>query len=406
MSRGVIYLGGSGRTLIDSSIDVVADRIVRSLRAELWQAEHVQAQLRCRIERDVHVVAAGIGLDAASIELRRGQDWEPVLEIFEVKYLPRFTHRLAGMGAVARILSALFIVGKWLARLPGARRTRRRHADRAPEYSQLDRIQAMMLSLVWFATTGSLIYWVFIGLVVGVEIAGLPSVAIGIKGVLGVVLIVLASVVRKVHIEPFDRWAIDALTFTDYVLDDSAYLDVIAAIGDAVDVVSGRGHAALDLLTFSLGAVLATDTIYPRKTRDTVWALPQSIDRWITMGYPFDQIRAVTPDYFSDRACSRLQFRRWINIVVQDDFMGTDFTRHRPRGIEVNCPPSVRSPDVNPPPLRFGGLVKRGWLDVIPRRRTINHRLYWDERDPCAPTCFSLVAREAGWLDELRVRLS
>lgn len=401
MARGVIYLGGSGRHLIDSSIDVVADRVARSLRAAIWETGQVEVQLRLQLKRDVQVVAGGIGLDSASIEVRCGESWEQVLEILEVKFLPRFTQRVARLAPIGRALQALLITGKWMARTGPAWLARVIRRGRAPEYSGLDRTQAFMMFIVALATAGSLVYWVFIGLVLWLEFVGLQDIDFGIKGTVGAVLVILASAVHKIHIEPLDQWAIDAFSFTDYQLDDSAYLDVAAAIADAVDFASSRGYTGLDLLGYSLGAILATDAIYPRAQRNPVWAPPRMIDHWVTVGYPFDELRASLPGYFSDRACSRLQVRKWINIVTRHDFMGTYFTPDRPRGIALARSEVVKSPDVNPPPLSNPRLVTPGWRDLIPRRRTINHR-YWDDRDPCAPTCFALVAQETGWLEELR----
>ncbi len=79
------------------------------------------------------------------------------------------------------------------------------------------------------------------------------------------VFLVLAAAFRKVIIEPLEQLAVEVFAFMDYQLDDRRFLAAPNAILDAIDYASKRGYESVDLLSLSLGAVLATDAIFPRR---------------------------------------------------------------------------------------------------------------------------------------------
>lgn|GEM_PF-7063265 len=111
----------------------------------------------------------------------------------------------------------------------------------------------------------------------------------------------------------------------------------------------------MDLLSFSFGTVLVTDAIYLRGPRKRIWSQLLMIDNWITLGHPYDLICWSNLDYFSERQPATVRFRHWINVVVQDDFLGTAFTEGDGRDIRVdNCAHAYR-PDLNPKPIEPKG---------------------------------------------------
>jgi len=126
-----------------------------------------------------------------------------------------------------------------------------------------------------------------------------------------------------------------------------------------------------------------------------------AIENWITLGYPYGLIRWFRPDYFAERHPAIVDFRRWINLVVQDDFLGTTFTEGDGRGIRVSRCSHARAPDVNPKPFEPNGRVRAGWQDWFVLRRHFNHRIYWDDEDARAPTCFAAFIDGAGWTTEV-----
>jgi hypothetical protein len=224
--------------------------------------------------------------------------------------------------------------------------------------------------------------------------------------VLIALVLLLAVAVRKTVVEPLDRWAVESFAGIEYQLDEGRFLTITNAILDAIEYATHGGYREVDLLAFSLGSVLATDAIYPRRARRRIWSATPTVENWITIGFPYDLIRWSLPDYFDRRQPAAVDFRRWINVVVQDDFLGTAFTEGDGRGIRVAGSAAARAPDVNSlfKPERWVKPARRDWF--VPLRRAINHEMYWNDEDARAPTCFSDIVESAGWMEEVRIFLS
>jgi hypothetical protein len=360
--------------------------------------------------------------------------WEPALDILEVTYLPRFARRFARLPPLARALKSF-----WLLSQSAINKICKRRAtcavkskQRTAVFDRLDRFQATWLTVINLLTIGSAFYWLVVG---AVAVFGVPhAFNVGFSDILSgletsrpaearnvwiiiviAVVLVLAVALWKTFIKSLDQSAVESFAVMEYQLDDRRFLAAPNAILDAIDFANKRGcYGTVDLLSLSLGAVLATDAIFPRLTckrrvRERVWSPPLEIANWITLGYPYDLFQWSYPDYFADREPAVVKFFHWINVVVKDDFLGTKFTKDdgciddRRIGV-VDRLSHAQLPDVNPEPFKTEGAVERGSLDrVVPLRRAVNHRIYWDDEDVRAPTCFgALLDSEApGWTTEV-----
>jgi hypothetical protein len=217
------------------------------------------------------------------------------------------------------------------------------------------------------------------------------------------VFLILAAVLRRSIIEPINLSAIESFSAMEYQLDDSRFLATPNAILDAIDYAKKCGYETVDLLSFSLGSLLSTDAIYPRKKRKQTWSPQLEIENWITIGYPYDLTSWSRPDYFSDRQSAAIDYRHWINVVVQLDFLGTTFSKGDGRGISVKGDANLYAPDVKREfkPTNMKSRNCKDWF--IPMRRTFNHRIYWDDENARASTCFDQIVdeSEAGWTREI-----
>lgn len=423
MRRGVVYVGGSTRHLFDQSAALVADRIARTLQDRFRPGEELS--YRVNVEVDAHVLASGIGIDIASIEFSKGETWETVIDVLEIKYLPRFTRGFAKLPAAARALKGLWVLCRWVwAKARAVLGPNRDRGERqAGGLRPLDKVQARLMAGITIGTIGSVVYWVCVGLAVsftapafafsvedilGIFSGGNHSAGhSGVHGpwvlVLGAILLIFAESVRKLLIEPLDLWAVDSFSFIDYQLDDRRFMATPSAILDAVEFAKRRGYAGIDLMTFSMGAVLAADAIFPRKARPSLGAPNRTIDHWITIGFPYDLICLSAPRYFSGRSGPLMEVRNWMNIAVPDDFIGTVFTDPPMRGIALEGCGSMRTPDQEELMRDHPRHVAPKWLDcILPLRRTRNHLIYWDDEDACAPTCFSCFVDAVGWTGAVR----
>jgi hypothetical protein len=289
-----------------------------------------------------------------------------------------------------------------------------------PQLGRLDRVQAAWLTFVTLLAIGSVIYWIGIGIIAVFGVPALFDISLDdirnifddIRNIWVVIpialFLIVAEAIRKTFIEPFDQQGVEAFAGLEYQLDDKRFLAVPNAILDAIGYARNRGYGSVDLLAFSLGSLLATDAIFPRQKRERVWSPPLAIENWITIGYPYDLIHWQRPDYFDRRQNPVVEFRHWINVVVKDDFLGTTFTKGDERGIRVLDSREVYAPDKPLQPFRPEGHVEPDpWWDLIrPLRRAINHRVYWDDEDARAPTCFREVVHKAGWTEEVLTSLT
>lgn len=425
MRRGIVYVGGGSRHFLDQSAAVVADRIARCLLQKLRPNEALS--YRINVEAGVRLLSSDIELDIATIEIAKGEEWKPVIDILEVNYLSHFTQRFEALPPIMRALKAISLMARSLEK--GIRRKwalfLSEKSDRSSEtFPSQDRAQASWMSAVTVGVIGSVIYWLVTGLAIlfampTFHLSDLFSFVSGEAGQVGgkgadlgksalliAVLLILAESFRKAAVAPWDRWATESFASMEYQLDERRFLAIPNAILDAIEFASQRRYSGVDLLSFSLGTIWATDTIFPRRERPCTWSPRRTVHNWITIGFPYDFIVWSNPGYFSMRAQPTVEVHRWINIVVQDDFIGTDFTRGEKRGITVQGFEEARTPDINPSPLRPPRQVSASWQDYIhPLRRTLNHRIYWDDEDARAPTCFTEVLDAVEWDEEVRALL-
>jgi hypothetical protein len=313
MRRGIVYVAGADSHILNQSASLVADRIARSLRDRLKDKHPFS--YRIRVDTDARWLVPDISLDIASIEVAKGDAWESALEILEVKYQSRFFRRFAQLTPLSRIRVALVVLIRSVLKSWKARRAARVTETMQPHVrlGNLTPIQVTWLRVVALTAVAALPYWLFVALL---AVIGLGALSVfGFKDILdamGVawpptmgtavsvgVFLAVAAAFRPTFVEWVDRLAVEAFASMEYLLDDSRYLSAPNAILSAIEFATERGYGKVDLLSYSVGAVLASDAIFPRRKREQVWSPFLAIDYWITLGYPYDLIRSYFPDYFA-----------------------------------------------------------------------------------------------------------
>jgi hypothetical protein len=422
VKRGIVYVGGGGADFVDQSASLVADRIARSLRDKVKERP---ISYRVSLEADAARIAPDINLDIAAVQVMKSDVWETVLEVLEVKYQPRFVGRFARFSPLQRAWMALQLLVRSVLASGRARwRARTAHSGQGMLSRRLDRLQWFWLSVVRLLALLSLAYWIFVGAFA--LFAGLGFSTADILGAIGAtpkpkgteiksatiyiaMILVVVTIIRYALIDWLDRLGIEAFAALEYQLDDSRYLAATNALLDGIEFAARRDYGKLDLLSFSFGTIIAADAIFPRRKRNSVWSPPLAIDHWITVGFPYDMVVSYLPGYFSGRQAATIDVRRWINIVAEDDFLSTRFSDGDGRGIRAGGGSHLRAPDLNPTPVDSERRITAGWLDAfILLRRIGNHRIYWDDEDARARTCFDRVVDEtaAGWTTEVLAMLS
>lgn len=157
----------------------------------------------------------------------------------------------------------------------------------------------------------------------------------------------------------------------------------------------GNHYRHIYLLTYSFGSIVALDALFPQRKKPA--RVFESVHTLITIGCPFDFVRAFWGDYFDDRRQYTANCPvRWLNVYSPVDALGSNF-RNDPETIEANV--NIRSEDSSstsdvPLPtnvkfeegLSFSGLSWTNSLTLIGLR---SHSMYWGKKPESEVNCFS-----------------
>lgn len=101
-------------------------------------------------------------------------------------------------------------------------------------------------------------------------------------------------------------------------------------------------YAHYHIIAYSFGSIVAMDTLFPFGAAPS--KRMQLIDSLVTIGSPFDLIRAFWPRYFEARNGSPGVPRRWLNVYAPLDLLGSNF-RNDSREAEAEEGIRLRSHD-------------------------------------------------------------
>jgi hypothetical protein len=409
MKRAIFYIPGSSQHFFEQSGKIIADRIVRGLLAS------GKVPTPCRVANgDARKpTASAIPVAVSTIETRVGGQWQPVIDIIELQYLPTFTQYYDGQTSLGRAIHAAWVfaanIGRALRTIfnpEGARK------------DGWDRLQGAFTGWITLLSLGALIYWILVAatVVLGVgQIADLIQGEDAKKLFTWVASITAGLTIGGLAIKDFlgnlEKSAIEYYAIVDHLSGSNPPGKIENAILDLIEDITASGaYEKVDLLCFSLGAVIACDTMFPRRSR--LPAPSAQISTLITIGYPYDIIATAYPGYFDRRFRRSITAGEWVNVDLENDFLGSNFRLDSQAGppvlgitVDDKSAPSKEmiKPDRN---IRFtpdAQQWRKGLLDFIPLTRTLNHMLYWDATDARARTCFEQIAGAAEWAQDFAV---
>jgi hypothetical protein len=445
MGRGILYIPGAGQHSFNQSAGLVADRIARALRSKL--ASRTFFNFRIAVESDVHYFE-GIPIDIASIEVAKNEkgsaaDWKNVLDVIELKYLPRFTKSFSDLSPFERVVRGIQILvtagrKRRGTRVPLQSSTSAEPVKRAAKLKGdtekpdlKDRFQVLLFNWSIFRlSVFAIFYWVLVAFIaalgiltlLGIDFLDIPFTLFGIEVdtpaylvpsiAFVAVVMTLWYFARESTIKDRIRHAADAFSVTAYYCDEREFLDTLNAILDSAEYLKATGYKPLDMLSLSLGAILTTDAIFPKppyrtiRSSKTIASLPTPIvDTWITVGFPYSLVDSQQPKYFTERESPLLNIKQWFNIWIMDDPLASKVNEERGIGV---CSGDTRcfaphhqweyEPDKSKVTKRF---YPRDWKDFFVVRRIANHCLYWDDQNARAMTCFEEIVDKAGWTTDL-----
>jgi hypothetical protein len=166
---------------------------------------------------------------------------------------------------------------------------------------------------------------------------------------------------------------------------------------------TGKSYDQIHLFAYSFGSIVALDTMFPAG-REPGRPL-EAVDTLVTIGCPFDFVRALWPSYFDARREYDENRRvRWLNIYSPLDTLGSNF-RNDPRKADANI--NIRAEQIAPGsdvpapinvPFKEGlDLSELSWMSSFTLIGLRAHALYWSVKNEGEVTCFNdLVKRMYG----------
>lgn len=333
-----------------------------------------------------------------------------LFDLYELRYVDAFNAPFASLSAGMRLVYSLLLLIK---NLPSAARL---IADAFVSKRPSDRIQGVFLGTISLITLMTFVYW---GVVAAAGVIGAETLLGWVEPddrPLGLLAVIIAAVTAARQLfgdvfQEIEKLAAEFYSIMWYNSDDSRFSNTLGSIEEALVWMEQRGYEQVDVLSFSLGSLLANDFIYPRSHR--LWANVPQVDNWISLGHPFDLMEAMYPGNYRGRCQGPLAIKRWVNVTVRADFLGSTFRRDGAEddpdgrvGVVIGGATPTH-PDVNvffDP--KTGGVQRALWDFFVPLRRLVNHALYWDFRDPRKPSCFGPLLGETDWIVEARATLA
>ena len=138
------------------------------------------------------------------------------------------------------------------------------------------------------------------------------------------------------------------------------------------------GYARVHVMSYSFGSILALDALFPPATQ-TSHSLPRlsAVDKLVTVGCPFDFVRALWPRYFTDRSAASPAPKSWLNVYTPVDALGSNF-----RDDDQEQDATVSLADRVPANLVYESR-HLGWLDSLSFIALRSHGIYFKpDADP------------------------
>lgn len=393
MKHAVVYVPGSTQHLLPQSLAVVADRLAMALKTERPDLDDV------RITHTSGALSLGeASADMARLEGLSAGQWGELVDVYEVNYLETFVKRFTARSSFERAVGAIrvFVANRSVLGRILTGKTKR----------FLDRLQGAFLALLVVFLAAYLVYWVAVataGVATALSLGDLLKAAdeapianaaqagegpVHQKVALGAAILVAVMTLAKLAVRSvvtqLERSAIEFYAICEYVRDEGPFRACHAMVRNAVVAARREGYERVDLMSFSLGSIIVGDTIFPRSA--SLRATPDAVDAWVSIGYPYDIVKAAYPAFFDRGASQALTLGYWWNVTEGEDFLGSNFRFDHKQGapdpaLGIVCDGGCRGPDQNIYFAPYKDARPSSWLDFVPFTRVSNHGLYWNPKD-------------------------
>ncbi len=211
-----------------------------------------------------------------------------------------------------------------------------------------------------------------------------------------IVIVAAASLLMKGDIKRTLTGLSQKLSFTArYVqtgLDQGPLVGQLSALLESIVEKGNKGapYRQVHLFAQGFGSMLAIDAIFPRSLPEQRY---RSVTGLVTIGCPFDLVRAIWPQYYSMRQSWGENPVTWLNVFHPEDILASDFQDKQgidrtPHGVELT---SLKAR--TPRNLLLGTEA----FSTLHRLSLVGFRLqnrYWNGNHDFDRNCWDVVIRE------------
>jgi len=379
----------------NTAIDAIARRLAYAL-----DRRAASAGARFTVDERLEEIDRGQAgkVRRASIVRVDGETEVPAVDLFELDYAPTLLRPHLDATALRRWLEATWVVINGVMLALGTYRHGRAK-------SSMEKLQ-LVLGAFWLVVLVGYVWLMFLALVVAIDTlfevdvwawlgvtTEWPTLSRIVGGLLVLALGASATIpAMRARLEEAGASIISAF----------AYLRVgrqrAALTGRLTDLVehiaeAGDSYRRIDIVSNSFGSLIALDTLFPQGAApEPRLAMVQGL---VTIGCPFDAVRAIWPAYGERRQALDGAPAGWLNVYSPVDVFGSNFRDDdAAEPTELTLVPGSTSPGHKPLNHVFRTGVSSESLSligVLVLGGFRAHSRYWGDQEEAENTCFNAI---------------
>jgi hypothetical protein len=160
-------------------------------------------------------------------------------------------------------------------------------------------------------------------------------------------------------------------------------------------------YQEIHIVAYSFGSMIAIDTLFP--ISGAPCGAVKNVGMLVTIGSPFDIVRAFLKNYFTEREGLEGHPRKWVNVFTPLDALGSNFSNRGDDATKADVTVSLikdKAVLFEPPkPVNFRytltpGENRSSFGSALFLWGLRSHSMYWEKDSEVAPSCFRDVVWE------------
>lgn len=394
----LIWVPGLYRSA-NTTVDAVARRLAYALdrRAKTPSARFSVAEKVEEIDRG----NAG-KIRRASILRRDGDDESPAIDVFELDYADTLVRPHLDATALLRWIEATWVVIISFFLALGAYRHSRGK-------TLLEKLQ-LVFGALWLIMLVAYVWLLFLALIVAINTlfeidiwSWLGFIADNWEGASKFIGALLVLVLGTSATVPAMRARLERAGAA--TISSVAYLRIgrqrAALTGQLADLVEhiaeeSQAYRRIDLVANSFGSLIVLDAVFPHGAPpEPRFAMVKGM---VTIGCPYDAVRAFWPGYAEDRRALEGAPAGWLNVYSPLDVFGSNFRDDNldkePTVVVAEDPASMKREPTNLVFQSGQGSRSLTLFDVLVFNGFRSHTRYWGDQEEAENTVFNAIVSE------------